>query len=171
YWGEPGSNGQHAFFQLLHQGTHLVPADFIGFARPKVDFPTADGTVSMHDLLMGNLFAQTKVLAFCKYVEQIASEGIAEELVAHKVMPGNRPTTTILAEELTPAALGSLIALYEHIVFVEGVIWDINSFDQWGVELGKQQANDLAPAVSGKADINTSDESTDALLSWFLKHR
>ena len=171
YWGEPGTNGQHAFFQLLHQGTHLVPADFIGFARPKEDFPTADGTDSMHDLLMGNLFAQTKVLAFGKTAEEIASEGIAEELVAHKVMPGNRPTTTILAEELTPAALGSLIALYEHIVFVEGVIWDINSFDQWGVELGKQQANDLAPAVSGKADIDTGDESTDALISWFLKHR
>ena len=171
YWGEPGTNGQHAFFQLLHQGTHLVPADFIGFARPKEDFPTADGTGSMHDLLMGNLFAQTKVLAFGKTAEEIASEGIAEELVAHKVMPGNRPTTTILAEELTPAALGSLIALYEHIVFVEGVIWDINSFDQWGVELGKQQANDLAPAVSGKAEINTGDESTDALISWFLKHR
>ena len=140
-------------------------------ARPKEDFPTADGTGSMHDLLMGNLVAQTKVLAFGKTAEEIASEGIAEELVAHKVMPGNRPTTTILAEELTPAALGSLIALYEHIVFVEGVIWDINSFDQWGVELGKQQANDLAPAVSGKADIDTGDESTDALISWFLKHR
>lgn len=171
YWGEPGTNGQHAFFQLLHQGTHLIPADFIGFARPKEDFPTAEGTGSMHDLLMGNLFAQTKVLAFGKNAEEIAAEGIAEELIPHKIMPGNRPTTTILAEELTPAALGSLIALYEHIVFVEGVIWDINSFDQWGVELGKQQANDLAPAVSGDADIDTGDSSTDDLISWFRSHR
>ncbi|MGP5170417.1 glucose-6-phosphate isomerase [Corynebacterium casei] len=171
YWGEPGTNGQHAFFQLLHQGTHLIPADFIGFARPKEDFPTAEGTGSMHDLLMGNLFAQTKVLAFGKNAEEIAAEGIAEGLIPHKIMPGNRPTTTILAEELTPAALGSLIALYEHIVFVEGVIWDINSFDQWGVELGKQQANDLAPAVSGDADIDTGDSSTDELISWFRSHR
>lgn len=171
YWGEPGTNGQHAFFQLLHQGTHLIPADFIGFARPKEDFPTAEGTGSMHDLLMGNLFAQTKVLAFGKNAEEIAAEGIAEELIPHKVMPGNRPTTTILAEELTPAVLGSLIALYEHIVFVEGVILDVNSFDQWGVELGKQQANDLAPAVSGDADIDTGDSSTDELISWFRSHR
>ncbi|CCE55518.1 glucose-6-phosphate isomerase [Corynebacterium casei] len=171
YWGEPGTNGQHAFFQLLHQGTHLIPADFIGFARPKEDFPTAEGTGSMHDLLMGNLFAQTKVLAFGKNAEEIAAEGIAEGLIPHKVMPGNRPTTTILAEELTPAVLGSLIALYEHIVFVEGVILDVNSFDQWGVELGKQQANDLAPAVSGDADIDTGDSSTDELISWFRSHR
>ena len=170
YWGEPGTNGQHAFFQLMHQGTHLVPADFIGFARPKEDFPTAEGSGSMHDLLLGNFFAQTKVLAFGKNAEEIAAEGVAEELIAHKVMPGNRPTTTIMAEELTPAVLGSLIALYEHIVFVEGVIWDVNSFDQWGVELGKQQANDLAPAVSGAALINTGDSSTDALISWFRSH-
>lgn len=171
YWGEPGTNGQHAFFQLLHQGTHLVPADFIGFARPNEDFPTADGTGSMHDLLLGNFFAQTKVLAFGKTAEEIAAEGVDPELVAHKVMPGNRPTTTILAQELTPAVLGSLIALYEHIVFVEGVIWDVNSFDQWGVELGKQQANDLAPAVSGQQEANTGDSSTDTLIQWFRTHR
>ena len=171
YWGEPGTNGQHAFFQLMHQGTRLIPADFIGFARPKQDFPTADGSGSMHDLLMGNFFAQTKVLAFGKTAEEIAAEGVDEAVVPHKVMPGNRPTTTILAEELTPAVLGALIALYEHIVFTQGVIWDINSFDQWGVELGKQQANDLAPAVSGKEDAASGDQSTDELIGWYRNHR
>ena len=171
YWGEPGTNGQHAFFQLMHQGTRLIPADFIGFARPKQDFPTADGSGSMHDLLMGNFFAQTKVLAFGKTAEEIAAEGVDAAVVPHKVMPGNRPTTTILAEELTPQTLGALIALYEHIVFTQGVIWDINSFDQWGVELGKQQANDLAPAVSGKEDAASGDGSTDELIGWYRNHR
>ena len=171
YWGEPGTNGQHAFFQLMHQGTRLIPADFIGFARPKQDFPTADGSGSMHDLLMGNFFAQTKVLAFGKTAEEIAAEGVDEAVVPHKVMPGNRPTTTILAEELTPAVLGALIALYEHIVFTQGVIWDINSFDQWGVELGKQQANDLAPAVSGAEAANSGDQSTDELIGWYRSNR
>ncbi|MCG7465214.1 glucose-6-phosphate isomerase [Corynebacterium tuberculostearicum] len=171
YWGEPGTNGQHAFFQLMHQGTRLIPADFIGFARPKQDFPTADGSGSMHDLLMGNFFAQTKVLAFGKTAEEIAAEGVDEAVVPHKVMPGNRPTTTILAEELTPAVLGALIALYEHIVFTQGVIWDINSFDQWGVELGKQQANDLAPAVSGAAAADSGDQSTDELIGWYRSNR
>ena len=171
YWGEPGTNGQHAFFQLMHQGTRLIPADFIGFARPKQDFPTADGSGSMHDLLMGNFFAQTKVLAFGKTAEEIAAEGVDEAIVPHKVMPGNRPTTTILAEELTPAVLGALIALYEHIVFTQGVIWDINSFDQWGVELGKQQANDLAPAVSGAEAANSGDQSTDELIGWYRSNR
>ena len=171
YWGEPGTNGQHAFFQLIHQGTRLIPADFIGFARPQQDFPTTDGTGSMHDLLMGNFFAQTKVLAFGKTAEEITAEGVAPELVPHKVMPGNRPTTTIMAEQLTPAVLGALIALYEHIVFTQGVIWDINSFDQWGVELGKQQANDLAPAVSGKEEANSGDASTDELIGWYRSNR
>ena len=171
YWGEPGTNGQHAFFQLMHQGTKLVPADFIGFARPKQDLPTADGTGSMHDLLMSNFFAQTKVLAFGKTAEEIAAEGVAPAVVPHKVMPGNRPSTTIMAEELTPAVLGMLIALYEHITFVQGVIWDINSFDQWGVELGKQQANDLAPAVSGAVKVDSGDSSTDTLISWYREHR
>ena len=171
YWGEPGTNGQHAFFQLMHQGTKLIPADFIGFARPKADLPTASGEGSMHDLLMSNLFAQTKVLAFGKTAEEIAAEGVAEKLVPHKVMPGNRPRTTIIAEELTPAVLGSLIALYEHITFVQGMIWDINSFDQWGVELGKQQANDLAPAVSGAATADSGDSSTDELITWYRAHR
>ena len=171
YWGEPGTNGQHAFFQLMHQGTRLIPADFIGFARPKQDFPTADGSGSMHDLLMGNFFAQTKVLAFGKTAEEIAAEGVDEAVVPHKVMPGNRPTTTVLAEELTPAVLGALIALYEHIVFTQGVIWDINSFDQWGVELGKQQANDLAPAVSGAEATDSGDQSTDELIGWYRSNR
>ncbi|MDK4310485.1 glucose-6-phosphate isomerase [Corynebacterium accolens] len=171
YWGEPGTNGQHAFYQLMHQGTRLIPADFIGFARPKEDFPTADGTGSMHDLLMGNFFAQTKVLAFGKTAEEIAAEGVEEDLVPHKVMPGNRPTTTIMAEELTPSTLGALIALYEHIVFTQGIIWDINSFDQWGVELGKQQANDLAPAVSGSQEVDSGDQSTDELIGWYRANR
>ena len=171
YWGEPGTNGQHAFYQLMHQGTRVVPADFIGFARPKNDLPTATGEGSMHDLLMGNLFAQTKVLAFGKTAEEIAAEGVAEDLVAHKVMPGNRPSTTILAEELTPAVLGALIALYEHITFVQGVIWDINSFDQWGVELGKQQANQLAAAVSGAEEVDSGDSSTDSLVRWYRANR
>ena len=169
YWGEPGTNGQHAFFQLIHQGTRLVPADFIGFARPKQDLPA--GEKSMHDLLMSNFFAQTKVLAFGKTATEIAAEGVTAELVNHKVMPGNRPTTTILAEELTPAVLGALIALYEHIVFVQSVIWDINAFDQWGVELGKQQANDLAPAVSGEVEVDSGDSSTDSLIKWYRTNR
>jgi len=171
YWGEPGTNGQHAFYQLMHQGTRVVPADFIGFARPKNDLPTATGEGSMHDLLMGNLFAQTKVLAFGKTAEEIAAEGVSGDLVTHKVMPGNRPSTTILAEELTPAVLGALIALYEHITFVQGVIWDINSFDQWGVELGKQQANQLAAAVSGAEEVDSGDSSTDSLVRWYRANR
>ncbi|MEJ5927614.1 glucose-6-phosphate isomerase [Corynebacterium sp. H128] len=171
YWGEPGTNGQHAFFQLIHQGTRMIPADFIGFARPKEDLPTASGEGSMHDLLMSNFFAQTKVLAFGKDAAEIAAEGVPAELVNHKVMPGNRPTTTILAPELTPAVLGALIALYEHITFVQGVIWDINSFDQWGVELGKKQAGDLLPAVTGEAKADSGDSSTDSLIGWYRSQK
>jgi len=171
YWGEPGTNGQHAFFQLLHQGTQLVPADFIGFATPNDDLPTADGTGSMHDLLMSNFFAQTKVLAFGKTADEIASEGVDHSIVPHKVMPGNRPTTTILAPALTPSVLGQLIALYEHIVFTEGTIWSINSFDQWGVELGKKQAGELLPAVTGEKGVDTGDASTDSLISWYRENR
>ncbi|MBN9644690.1 glucose-6-phosphate isomerase [Corynebacterium mendelii] len=171
YWGEPGTNGQHAFFQLMHQGKRIVPADFIGFVRPKEDLPTADGTGSMHDLLMSNFFAQTKVLAFGKNAQEITAEGVPVSLVSHKVMPGNRPTTTILAEELTPYVLGSLIALYEHITFVQGVIWDINSFDQWGVELGKKQAGDLLPAVTGDTEADSGDSSTDNLIAFYRSHR
>ncbi len=167
FWGEPGTNGQHAFYQLMHQGTTIVPADFIGFANPKHDLPTASGDGSMHDLLMGNFFAQTKVLAFGKTQQEVEAGGVDKQLAPHKVMPGNRPTTTILAEELTPFALGAMIALYEHIVFTQGVIWGINSFDQWGVELGKAQANELAGAVSGAEEPNTGDSSTDALIGWY----
>lgn len=171
YWGEPGTNGQHAFFQLLHQGTHLVPADFIGFVNPHDDAVAADGTTSMHDMLMSNFFAQTRVLAFGKNAEELQEEGVAPELIPHKVMPGNRPTTTILANKLTPKTLGALIALYEHIVFVQGVIWGINSFDQWGVELGKKQANALLPAVTGEERSDAGDSSTDDLIAYYRQHR
>ena len=149
FWGEPGTNGQHAFYQLIHQGTRLIPADFIGFSQPTDDLPTADGTGSMHDLLMSNFFAQTQVLGFGKTAEEIAAEGTPPEVVPHKVMPGNRPTTSILATKLTPSVVGQLIALYEHQVFTEGVIWGIDSFDQWGVELGKTQAKALLPVIIG----------------------
>ncbi len=172
FWGEPGTNGQHAFYQLLHQGTRLVPADFIGFARPTDDLATMDGTGSMHDILMSNLFAQTKVLAFGKTAAEIAAEGTDPDLVPHKVMPGNRPTTTILAPMLTPSVLGQLIALYEHQVFTEGAIWGIDSFDQWGVELGKQQALALEPLLTAAEDPEPgADSSTDALIAWYRAHR
>ncbi|MEV6070353.1 glucose-6-phosphate isomerase [Nocardia sp. NPDC052001] len=172
FWGEPGTNGQHAFYQLLHQGTRLVPADFIGFARPTDDLPTLDGTGSMHDILMSNLFAQTKVLAFGKTAEEITAEGTDPNLVPHKVMPGNRPSTAILAPKLTPSVLGQLIALYEHQVFVEGAIWGIDSFDQWGVELGKQQALALEPLLTSAEDpAPQSDSSTDALIRWYRERR
>ncbi|MGV9616805.1 glucose-6-phosphate isomerase [Nocardia xishanensis] len=172
FWGEPGTNGQHAFYQLLHQGTRLIPADFIGFARPTDDLPTRDGTGSMHDILMSNLFAQTKVLAFGKTAEEIAAEGTDPEVVPHKVMPGNRPSTTILAPQLTPSVVGQLIALYEHQVFVEGSIWGIDSFDQWGVELGKQQALALAPLLTAAEEPAPQDDSsTDALIRWYRANR
>ncbi|MEZ0385173.1 glucose-6-phosphate isomerase [Mycobacterium sp. pW045] len=165
FWGEPGTNGQHAFYQLLHQGTRLVPADFIGFSQPLDDLPTADGTGSMHDLLMSNFFAQTQVLAFGKTAEEIAAEGTPADVVPHKVMPGNRPTTSILATRLTPSVLGQLIALYEHQVFTEGVVWGIDSFDQWGVELGKTQAKALLPVLTDDASPQPqTDSSTDALV-------
>jgi len=172
YWGEPGTNGQHAFFQLLHQGTRLVPADFIGFSQPTDDLPTADGTGSMHDLLMSNFFAQTQVLAFGKTAKEIAAEGTPPEVVPHKVMPGNRPTTSILGTMLTPSVVGQLIALYEHIVFTEGVIWGIDSFDQWGVELGKTQAKALLPVLTGEAPpAKQSDTSTDTLVRRYRAER
>ena len=172
FWGEPGTNGQHAFYQLLHQGTRLVPADFIGFSEPTDDLPTADGTGSMHDLLMSNFFAQTQVLAFGKTAEEIAAEGTPENVVPHKVMPGNRPSTSILATRLTPSVVGQLIALYEHQVFTEGVIWGIDSFDQWGVELGKTQAKALLPVLTGDASpAPQSDSSTDALVRRYRVER
>ncbi|MCW2898821.1 MAG: glucose-6-phosphate isomerase [Streptosporangiaceae bacterium] len=166
FWGEPGTNGQHAFFQLLHQGTRLVPADFIGFAEPTVD------VAGMHDLLMANFFAQTSALAFGRTAEEIAAEGTPPELVAHKVMPGNRPTSTILATKLTPSSLGQLVALYEHTVFVEAVIWGIDPFDQWGVELGKKMAKDLAPALTAEKPPTTApDPSTEALIRRYRRLR
>ncbi len=172
FWGEPGTNGQHAFYQLLHQGTRMIPADFIGFAEPTDDLSTADGTGSMHDLLMSNFFAQTKVLAFGKTADEIAAEGVAPNVVAHKVMPGNRPTTSILAPTLTPSVIGQLVALYEHQVFVEGSIWGINPFDQWGVELGKTQAKELLGViVEAKSPAPQDDSSTDALVRWYRTHR
>ncbi len=167
WWGEPGTNGQHAFFQLLHQGTRMIPADFIAFARPFRDVTTEDGT-SMHDLLISNFLAQTQVLAFGKTAEDIAAEGVPPELVAHKVMPGNRPSTAIFAPQLSPGALGQLIALYEHQVFVEGAIWGIDSFDQWGVELGKKQALTLLDSITADAPpAPLGDSSTDALVAWY----
>ncbi|MCU1695286.1 MAG: glucose-6-phosphate isomerase [Mycobacterium sp.] len=172
YWGEAGTNGQHAFYQLLHQGTRLVPCDFIGFSQPTDDLPTADGTGSMHDLLMSNFFAQTQVLAFGKTAEEIAAEGTPAAVVPHKVMPGNRPTTSILATKLTPSVVGQLIALYEHQVFTEGVIWGIDSFDQWGVELGKTQAKALLPVIiDDGSPAEQSDSSTDALVRHYRVER
>ncbi|MDT5236189.1 MAG: glucose-6-phosphate isomerase, partial [Mycobacterium sp.] len=172
FWGEPGTNGQHAFYQLIHQGTRLIPADFIGFSQPTDDLATADGTGSMHDLLMSNFFAQTQVLAFGKTAEEIAAEGTPPEVVPHKVMPGNRPTTSILGTKLTPSVVGQLIALYEHQVFTEGVIWGIDSFDQWGVELGKTQAKALLPVITADASPGEqSDSSTDALVRRYRTDR
>ncbi|MFI6162773.1 glucose-6-phosphate isomerase [Micromonospora haikouensis] len=166
FWGEPGTNGQHAFYQLIHQGTRLVPADFIGFSRPRHDLD------DMHDLFMSNFFAQTAALAFGRTREQVEAEGTPAELAEHKVMPGNHPTTSIVAAELTPAVLGQLIALYEHIVFTEGAIWDINPFDQWGVELGKVMANQLAPLLTGDdADLSGLDSSTRALIARYRAQR
>ncbi|MEV0143387.1 MULTISPECIES: glucose-6-phosphate isomerase [unclassified Nonomuraea] len=166
FWGEPGTNGQHAFYQLLHQGTRLVPADFIGFAEP---FEDREG---MHDLLSANLFAQTSALAFGKTAEEIAGEGTAAGIVPHKVMPGNRPTSTILAPKLTPSTLGQLVALYEHIVFVEGTVWGVDSFDQWGVELGKKMALDLAPALTGEEPpTGLPDPSTAQLVRRYRELR
>jgi glucose-6-phosphate isomerase len=153
YWGEPGTNGQHAFYQLLHQGTKLVPADFIAFAEPHHD----DG--DQHHLLSANCFAQSAALAFGRTAEEVAAEGVPPNLVAHKVMPGNRPSSTILATKLTPSVLGQLVALYEHTVFTQGVIWGIDSFDQWGVELGKAMANQLAPALVA----TNADEASELL--------
>ncbi|MEU5991114.1 glucose-6-phosphate isomerase [Spirillospora sp. NPDC047418] len=171
FWGEPGTGGQHAFYQLLHQGTRLVPADFIGFAEPFAD-PAVDGPAGMHDLLTANLLAQTSALAFGKTAEEIAAEGTPAAVVPHKVMPGNRPTSTILVPRLTPKTLGSLVALYEHIVFVEGTIWGIDSFDQWGVELGKVMAMDLAPALtSDEPPARAPDSSTAALVRRYRELR
>jgi glucose-6-phosphate isomerase len=160
FWGAPGTNGQHAFYQLIHQGTKLIPADFIAFAEATHE------TGEQQDLLMANCLAQTKALAFGRTAAEIEAEGTPPALVPHKVMPGNRPSSTILAPKLTPSVLGQLVALYEHTVFVEGAVWGIDSFDQWGVELGKIMAKELAPVLSGEAPPNLSgqDSSTAALV-------
>jgi glucose-6-phosphate isomerase len=158
-WGEPGTNGQHAFYQLLHQGTVLVPADFIGFAQPNHDL---DG---MHDLFLSNFLAQPRALAFGRTAEEVAAEGTAEAVVPHRVMPGNRPSNAIVVPKLTPNTLGQLVAAYEHRVFTQGVVWGINSFDQWGVELGKVMANQLAPKLQSEdAPDYDADPSTNALV-------
>lgn len=162
-WGTPGTNGQHAYYQLIHQGTKVIPADFIGFAEPVADL--RPGLVAQHDLLMANFFAQTQALAFGKTPEEVRAEGVAEELVPHKTFRGNHPTTTVLARELTPSVLGQLIALYEHKVFVQGAIWNIDSFDQWGVELGKVLAKRVEPALSEGADVPGLDQSSKALVA------
>ncbi|OPF75270.1 glucose-6-phosphate isomerase [Streptomyces antioxidans] len=164
-WGTPGTNGQHAYYQLLHQGTKLVPADLIGFARPVRDLPPGLGP--HHDLLMANLFAQGQALAFGKTAEEVAAEGVPEELVPHKTFDGNRPTTTILAPELTPSVLGQLVALYEHKVFVQGAVWNIDSFDQWGVELGKVLAKRVEPALTEGAEVPGLDTSTKDLVATY----
>ena len=170
FWGEPGTNGQHAFYQLIHQGTRLIPADFIAFANPA--YPLDDGGRDVHGLFLANFLAQTKALAFGKTAQEVESEGTTGPLVAARTFDGNRPTTSIFAPALTPSALGQLIALYEHITFTQGVIWGINSFDQWGVELGKQLALEIAPALEGdESAIAAQDPSTRALLAYYREHR
>ncbi|MGW2065237.1 glucose-6-phosphate isomerase [Streptomyces sp. AM2-3-1] len=174
-WGTPGTNGQHAYYQLIHQGTKIIPADFIGFAEPVADL--LPGLVAQHDLLMANFFAQTQALAFGKTPDEVRAEGVAEELVPHKTFRGNHPTTTILADRLTPSVLGQLIALYEHKVFVQGAVWNIDSFDQWGVELGKVLAKKIEPVLTGTAASAAAgggeqlDSSTAALVAAYRARR
>ncbi|MGW3009802.1 glucose-6-phosphate isomerase [Streptomyces sp. NPDC001219] len=168
-WGTPGTNGQHAYYQLLHQGTKMIPADLIGFAEPVADLQP--GLVAQHDLLMANLFAQGQALAFGKTPDEVRAEGVAEELVPHKTFPGNRPTTTVLAGELSPSVLGQLIALYEHKVFVQGAVWNIDSFDQWGVELGKVLAKRVEPALTEGAEVPGLDASTAGLVAKYRQLR
>ncbi|MEV6762814.1 glucose-6-phosphate isomerase [Streptomyces sp. NPDC051105] len=164
-WGTPGTNGQHAYYQLIHQGTKLIPADFIGFAEPIAEL--SGELKAQHDLLMANFFAQTQALAFGKTAEEVRAEGVAEEQVTHRTFQGNHPTTTVLARELTPSVLGQLIALYEHKVFVQGAVWNIDSFDQWGVELGKVLAKRIEPALTEGAAVPGLDPSTTALVSTY----
>ncbi len=170
FWGEPGTNGQHAFYQLIHQGTQLIPADFIAVANPA--HPIKDGQADVHELFLANFFAQTKALAFGKTEAEVREEGTAEAIVSARVFPGNRPTTSIMAAALTPSVVGQLIALYEHITFTQGVVWGVNSFDQWGVELGKQLALQIAPAVAGdQTALAVQDPSTKALVGYYLSQR
>ena len=170
FWGEPGTNGQHAFYQLIHQGTQLIPADFIAMANPA--HPVRDGEQDVHELFLSNFLAQTAALAFGKTEAEVRAEGTPEEIVPARVFPGNRPTTSILGPELSPAVVGQLIALYEHITFVQGIVWGIDSFDQWGVELGKKLALQIAPAVSGDAEaLAAQDASTQALIKAYRELR
>ena len=170
FWGEPGTNGQHAFYQLIHQGTRIVPADFIAFAEPT--HALVDGDADVHELFLANFFAQTAALAFGKTDDEVRAEGTDESVVPARVFEGNRPTTSIMAPALTPSVLGQLIALYEHITFVQGVVWGIDSFDQWGVELGKQLAKALTPAVAGDdAALAEQDSSTQSLIRYYREHR
>lgn len=170
FWGEPGTNGQHAFYQLIHQGTRLIPADFITVANPA--HPLQDGDTDVHSLFLANFFAQTKALAFGKTAEEVRAEGADEAVVPARTFSGNRPTTSILAPALTPSVVGQLIALYEHITFVEGTVWGIDSFDQWGVELGKKLALEVTPAVQGDADaLAQQDQSTKSLIAKYLELR
>ena len=170
FWGEPGTNGQHAFYQLIHQGTRMVPADFIAFANPT--WALGDGDADMHELFLSNFFAQTKALAFGKTSEEVRAEGTPEAIVSARVFTGNRPTTSIMAPALTPSVLGQLIALYEHITFVEGAVWGIDSFDQWGVELGKVLAKQILPAIEGSAEaLDAQDQSTRALIEYYRANR
>jgi glucose-6-phosphate isomerase len=166
YWGEPGTNGQHSFYQLIHQGTRLVPCDFIGFMR------SLNPLGEHHDLLVSNVFAQTEALAFGKTAEEVRAEGAPDQVVPHRVMEGNRPSNTILVEQLTPHALGSLVALYEHSVFTQGAIWGIDSFDQWGVELGKVLAKRIVPELQANAEPELAhDSSTNALIQRYRAGR
>ena len=170
FWGEPGTNGQHAFYQLIHQGTRMVPADFIAFANPT--WALGDGDADMHELFLSNFFAQTKALAFGKTSEEVRAEGTPEAIVSARVFTGNRPTTSIMAPALTPSILGQLIALYEHITFVEGAVWGIDSFDQWGVELGKVLAKQILPAIEGSSEaLDAQDQSTRALIEYYRANR
>ena len=170
FWGEPGTNGQHAFYQLIHQGTRMVPADFIAFANPT--WALGDGDADMHELFLSNFFAQTKALAFGKTSEEVRAEGTPEAIVSARVFTGNRPTTSIMAPSLTPSVLGQLIALYEHITFVEGAVWGIDSFDQWGVELGKVLAKQILPAIEGSSEaLDAQDQSTRALIEYYRTNR
>jgi glucose-6-phosphate isomerase len=170
FWGEPGTNGQHAFYQLIHQGTRLIPADFIAVANPA--HPLADGDADVHELFLANFFAQTAALAFGKTADEARAEGTREAIVPARVFTGNRPTTSIMAPALTPSVVGQLIALYEHITFVQGVVWGIDSFDQWGVELGKQLALQVTPAVRGdEAALAKQDSSTQSLITYYRQQR
>ena len=169
FWGEPGTNGQHAFYQLIHQGTNVIPADFIAFVN--TPNPTKDGEQDVHELFLGNFLAQTKALAFGKTADEVRAEGTAEWMVPARVFEGNRPTTSIFGIELTPHALGELIALYEHITFVEGTVWGLDSYDQWGVELGKQLAKQITPAFHDNSALAEQDASTQALIVYYRAHR